>query len=850
MQNWCAQKICRQGSGTRKRTLLQGCLPVITCLLLLHGKVQAQQGKIVLGANNKTSYTIYLDTAATNELKNAVKELADYCYLTGGFKPVIKAAAGTMQTPFISIGKTPAAVAANLDAVRIPADGFRIITKNSNLFIIGNDTHEGAQTSLGGISRGTVNGVYTFIEDYLGVSWLTPFHKDDYIPHRARTELPTISRLDTPVFRFRKLPYTGAGPAIDQWRLHTLQGGIVHPSYDHAWLATIPAKAFTEHPGWFAQLNGKPLPPSGDYKLETTNPELVQAYANAIIEAFRKDSTRRWYSLSPSDGAGWSDSPESTALTEKDPDGALSRTPLIIRFYNDVAKIVRRVFPDRRLGGYIYASYLYPPAKGLPKLEPNLGLVLAPSIGYGYRLYRPDVRDKWDKLVRAWAETAQRDGFDLYYYDLPTALVQYNGILPPAPEILNFVYSRLLKYGFKGCYVYGMPVWPAFAASNYTIAKLTWDPSLDAGQVLKAYYDKAYGKTPARYIDTLYALLGKAFDRFYCRYPNATYNMTKKHLSEIYAPLYPVLEQYYLQALYHAGSTAEKKRLQNLGHVFSLKACGLLGNNYTSLLTCSDAAIDSLLMATEQKGNPVARPLIQITPEKAFSIKQLTTLPAAEDTVDTGLPLYKNTRLLLHVQKLGTVNIAVKRFDGNAEFICYYLTDAKGHTIVTGGMREGRMIRFMGLAGNDYLLDIPSRGASLRLEITGAATAWKANPTQAGLRVILNDLPDAGLPLYFYVPAGTGDFSITMSDGTIADVITADGRVAGTLDNTQTSVSRLHVPGATVKQGFWKIMLKKAAGQLRIASFSLDKQLPQWLMTNPRALMEINGAVSEVVQGD
>ncbi|MEJ7830960.1 MAG: DUF4838 domain-containing protein, partial [Segetibacter sp.] len=131
-----------------------------------------------------------------------------------------------------------------------------------------------------------------------------------------------------------------------------------------------------EHPTWFAQINGKHLPPGERYKLETTNPELVQAYANVIIKEFRKDTSLKWYSLSPSDGingeVGWSNSKEALALIEKRVNGKNSRTSLILKSYNDVAKIVRKEFPDNKLGGYIYADYFNPPSSGIPKMEPNL----------------------------------------------------------------------------------------------------------------------------------------------------------------------------------------------------------------------------------------------------------------------------------------------------------------------------------------------------------------------------------------------------------------------------------------------------------------------------------------------
>src|SRR5690606_26139892 len=128
--------------------------------------------------------------------------------------------------------------------------------------------------------------------------------------------------------------------------------------FTHNWEDTVPAKLYNEHPEWFAMDNNgkRPKPPERVYKLETTNPELVRYFADKAIAALKADPHKTSYSLSPSDGLGWSLSPESKALYDPAPPGRPrpSVTPLVLKFYRDVAAIVEKEYPQGKVGGFLY----------------------------------------------------------------------------------------------------------------------------------------------------------------------------------------------------------------------------------------------------------------------------------------------------------------------------------------------------------------------------------------------------------------------------------------------------------------------------------------------------------------
>ena len=179
-------------------------------------------------------------------------------------------------------------------------------------------------------------------------------------------------------------------------------------------------------------------------------------------------------------------------------------TPAILTFYNDVARLVGKKYPEKLLAGYVYAAYVFPPKKPVP-LEPNVFLVWAPSFDYGYTLFRPVLQRQWEGLLAQWGKTTQ----NLSYYDLPTHVLTESGALnPPGLNILKFLYPRLKAANVKGVYVYGIEAWGRGAPLNYLLARLAWDPDADVDALFDEYCEKAYGRGGGE-INRMYRLAGR-----------------------------------------------------------------------------------------------------------------------------------------------------------------------------------------------------------------------------------------------------------------------------------------------------------------------------------------------------
>jgi hypothetical protein len=509
-----------------------------------------------------SDYVIYYDTQAPPSVAEAAVDLRDYiARATGASLPIVNTAPAS-ATPFIALGDTRESRNAGISMDRMAADAFVIAPRSRNVFIAGPDSGKGERLESGGTSAGTANGVYTFLERYVDVRWLMPGDAGADVPKQSDVFVPVLDLNDGPAFAYRRVPYIqNENASVAQWSRRQRLGYSLALNHGHNWEAIGPG-AFEAHPDWFAARRGQRLKPEGRYKLETTNPALVEAFAAKAMEAFRRDRSLHSFSFSPADSEGWSDSPESRALYEVDPHGAPSVTRLILKFYNDVARIVGREFPDRLLCGYVYGQYLYPPRTGIPPMEQNVCLVVAPNIDYGYQLFRPGVRQDFAAIIKAWGHAVKTTA----YYDLPSQFDQtLSAPTPASASILGFVFSNAASAGMKGVYVYGVRDWGYGAVTNYVVARLAWNPHADAYALVAEFYRRAYGPASGGLMKQLNDRLEKALERFYLSHPKTNYSLTPDMLRDVYARLYPDIERSYGQALASCTEPAARSRLEMFG---------------------------------------------------------------------------------------------------------------------------------------------------------------------------------------------------------------------------------------------------------------------------------------------
>jgi hypothetical protein len=792
-----------------KEVLLALAVGILSIFLLIPAKAQ-----VALVANGKSTFTIVIPNNAPTSVRDAARELQKDIEIATGAKLSLQKDNEKVSMPIISVGNTQQAKIAGISSRDIGDDTYCIVTKNGNVYILGIDTPDGEWTKDSGVSNGTANGVYTFLEDYLSVRWLMPGELGLDIPSKSTFTIGNINRTETPVFNYRRVEYLDdyadaqQRNAIATWMVHQRVGNSAAPvsfSATHNWLKTINSsdggksshdvntaamkKLYTEHPEWFAMdaSGARPFPKNKYAKMETTNPEFVKWYAEQAIKNLQAQKHPYPYSLSPSDGSGWSQSPESKALYDpsppdvsdpETPSGKPGTSSLILKWYHDVAQIVAKEYPQGKLSGFIYSSFLYPPTKFNMKLPDNFTPQIAFSPSYGYGLYRPATQKLLKNVMSEWAKVAPQNW---YYYDIPNLIIRQDhnklggtripgaaaNIEPAAPEILDVIFPTLIENRVKGALLYGSPAWSSSALTNYLLAKLEWNPRLKAADVEQEWLRRAYGPDAGKAMEQFYAELDGWFRDFY-QHSNARYELTDDILKNLYAAHYPEMEKFFLQAKAQKMTEKQQQRLQliedNLVVLqWRLRNAGFLPADFHSPLQRSDAQISDLV-TKENAGFPLFPGVINSNVEPPAKPKPLPwkVLFSGSASADKStFPEWNDGEFLIYAAQDGDIRITAQMVTNDVYFASYEIRNQKGELVASGIFNTAMPIVIPAKAGQSYMLTIPERKpVNFQLLVQNAVVA-KGNFQDKTLT-----LSGKPAPVYvFYVPGNAPIGAIDDANG-------------------------------------------------------------------------------------
>jgi hypothetical protein len=776
-------------------------------LAILAGICAVQAAPVPLVRDQGSDFVIYCEETAPRSVARAADELQVYLYKVSGARLAI---VHEPRSPMICLGENDASRAAGLTVEDVPLEGFRIVTKAGNVYVLGPDTADDQNTPGGGTSAGTRNGTYAFIERFLGVRWLVPGENGDYVPKSTSVSVPETNLVDAPFFLNRRVPYTQQERReVQRWWDRQRLGWSMSLNHSHNWRHTIPASHFDEHPEWFPERDGVRTPPTGHYKLCVTNPGLVRAYADATIAYFDRNPDATCYSLSPSDSAGYCECEKCSALYETDPNGNRSVTPAILTFYNDVARLVGKKYPEKLLAGYVYAAYVFPPKKPVP-LEPNVFLVWAPSFDYGYTLFRPVLQRQWEGLLAQWGKTTQ----NLSYYDLPTHVLTESGAMnPPGLNILKFLYPRLKAANVKGVYVYGIEAWGRGAPLNYLLARLAWDPDADVDALFDEYCEKAYGRGGGE-INRMYRLLDAEMERHFLDDANARYHLTQDMMRDVYGKNFNQVERLYRAAESKVEGADARARLEMIGDNltvlhWSLRQNRMLDDPERSSFYLPDAEFHEFF--TTRRGSLALQPTRE--PARPAYVRKNLKVTPVHDVPDVKpverFRLRGDQHLVLCPTGEDPVEVKFSRISARGKLVSYRVFGPSGQEVDNGLVSAEKPIELKGEGSVYYHLTISAGRASFMVQVSGAAWAVDGNLTDQGLH-----FQGAATPVYFNVPQGTESFHVSLEanapgETAIATLFAPDGQTVAEFDCTSLLVDRQEI-AASSRAGWWMMQVKRA----------------------------------------
>jgi len=431
-----------------------------------------EQHQIILTNEDETSrYRILIPSSPSEHELKAAHVLQDYLLqISGAALPIIKAEKA--NSPFeIVLGQNERLdeldVGINLNDLK--KDGFLIKTDSLRLVI------------AGGSEKGTLFGVYSFLEDYLGCRMYSPDVK--VIPEIKKIAIDEIDDLQVPALDIRTTHYriTWDSEYIDWHKLsHDENGG--RPDWGmwvHTFHALVPPDVyFEEHPEYFSMVNGKRLPT----QLCLTNPDVLKITVQNLRKKIAENPEAMYWSVSQNDNRNYCTCDNCTAIDEREgsPSGS------IIQFVNQVAD----QFPDRMISTLAYEYGRKAPKTLVPR--DNVNIMLCSIEVYRDKSIEEDPTSAgFMQDVIDWGKISK----DIIVWDY---VIQFPNLISPFPnlQVIQPNLQFFVKNGVTAMFEQGnREVGGEFAALRaYLISKLMWNPDANVDTLMNDFLDGYYGQ--------------------------------------------------------------------------------------------------------------------------------------------------------------------------------------------------------------------------------------------------------------------------------------------------------------------------------------------------------------------
>ena len=491
---------------------------VLLCLagLLTSTVIAAEPAGLTVFDNHSADMKIVLPVAATDAEKDAAAELKRFLDRASGADFEIVSEGESDSGLFV--GRTKLA-----EEWKLPPDPPAPDQDEGFAIEVRADT--GCAVLVGTIDMATKFAVYDFLDRFVGVRWFLPGKLFQVVPRHKRLVIPDCSIRELPALSGRVLAYSlgaelypdnhdpqfGApfvdysdpkGVRVDTSRLSrhasrwacrnllSVDGRLSGSFHGHNFIRILNYGAyFEEHPDYYPprySVAGAAPPGSYGWQPCTSNPGVLQLTLNWGRDFFRHNPEHwAWFSLGINDSGGWCNCERCRALDI--PRGQYRGFPIMtdryVKFVRQVADVMLKEFPNRKVSLLAYSSTVVPPLSDEP-LPPNVvAVVTRDSFQYHDPAYlAADLKDD-----QRWIELTNGNVYRYDYYTLGWLVPRYY------PHRLAADIRRMRNIGVKGIYAEDSPLWPTIGPSFYVAAKLWWNPDRDVDELINEFNTTLFG---------------------------------------------------------------------------------------------------------------------------------------------------------------------------------------------------------------------------------------------------------------------------------------------------------------------------------------------------------------------
>ncbi|QDU28663.1 hypothetical protein ETAA8_37660 [Anatilimnocola aggregata] len=504
------------------------------------------QSAIVLVAQGKSLVPIILPAKPTRYTKIAATDLAEYLGKVGGEKPkILEGVPNPIPEHAIWVGGQP--VLKELfpgtdfdlkhpEEILLKCDGKHLIIVGRDIWdpltnkmkILGGKTEAERKNYLAGFAEangdvngfqyeyGTVNAVYTFLQDKLGIRWLWPGAEGEVVPKQTQVTLGSFELRYHPQIRMRQTVYAQLaiykkggepGQSGGDWvrRQRVQLDSLYAPSGGHGFTEWYAAYHKT-HPEYFALQSDGTREYKGEprhAKICQTNPAVSEQWLKIMAEMNAKNPHRTVFNVAANDSTGsgicccdrckaW-DHPEAAKMIWNYPGGkelvGNATSDREVTFANLLARKLKERYPDKDYKVLIqaYGGAASPPIEAIPDANVIVSSVAAPfsnlegwsRVTTGGLIWRPNFADP--------------------------AHFKTGG--PPDITGAGALFQKAAACGATGVSLDMLWSWWATQGPMYYLmAQLAWNPDRSVDEIMNDYYQAGFGPA-AKDIEAYWKLL-------------------------------------------------------------------------------------------------------------------------------------------------------------------------------------------------------------------------------------------------------------------------------------------------------------------------------------------------------
>jgi hypothetical protein len=455
---------------------------------ILAGNLGAR-ADLTLANKGQSPYQIIIAAEAIQSERYAAEELQRYLEKIAGARLPILKDTEPIRPQEVLLGDNAhlRKLTPDLNLTKLGPDGFVLRTDRGNLII------------AGGKPRGTLNGVYSVLEEKLGIRWLTP--ELEFVPKVTRVDLGNLDETIVPVLENRDVFWREMMRDADFAARHRLNGqhyGLqerhggaftTYYPFVHSFDMLVPRQLFKEHPDYFPLINGKRK--DGYVQRCLSNPDVLRLAMANVRKWIQQHPDATIISVSQNDTINNCQCDQCKAVddAEGSPAGSL------LKFVNAIAENIEKDYPNIRIDTLAYQYTRKPPKTIRPR--PNVIIRLCSiecCFAHPLETCPSEANRRFREDIEAWQPVAPL----LYVWDYTPNFSHYQQPFPNFDSLQANV-RFFTQHGVKSLFEQGN-----YSAGGqgemgplraYVLAKLLWNPNTDVErhihEFLQAYFGNA-----------------------------------------------------------------------------------------------------------------------------------------------------------------------------------------------------------------------------------------------------------------------------------------------------------------------------------------------------------------------